>query len=134
MLDLSRIGDQPPLAAANAAKDLAKTRNASPTVDSQINEVMLKGGIQRHVPLKWDPNGKRWMGPDQIVVETAFHLPFENEQGSPSTAILPGSKSSAVALSQLRHHHNQSQPQVTSLMQQRNRPQSSPGQTKYASL
>ena len=62
VLDLSRIQDQ---------VDAKYIRPHSPEVDSQINE-MFKSGIQRHVPLKWDYNSKKWMGPDQIVVETAF--------------------------------------------------------------
>lgn len=38
-------------------------RYPSPTVNSQINE-MFAQNIQRHMPLKWDPVSKKWMGPD----------------------------------------------------------------------
>ena len=48
-----------------------QAREQSPLVHSQINEAFMKG-IQRHVPLKWDPLTKKWFGPDVICVSNAF--------------------------------------------------------------
>ena len=43
----------------------------SPLSDSDI----IFEGNPYLKPLEWDPDTKRWMGPDQITVETAFKLP-----------------------------------------------------------
>jgi len=46
----------------------------------QIDPGMFKKSVSRQLPLRWDPLTKRWMGPDQIVVETAFSMPLDTAQ------------------------------------------------------
>jgi len=73
-LDIEKLDDDNSYTGGGAAANndyLQAREQQSPLVHSQINEMFMKG-IQRHVPLKWDPLTKTWFGPDVICVSNAF--------------------------------------------------------------
>lgn len=58
--------------------------------------------VKRHLPLQWNYQQKRWMGPDQVTVQSAFQMPESEPPAKPNKSASPASRSDDEGHSSLK--------------------------------